>query len=182
MTHSDSKQFDTTLTWPLGLYMWNGKGSMKCFPCRETLSSFGWGSSRSWCLAPRGPLPGASLARLCLSVEPTFANLSLTSHAFWPKAWSMFKFLGIKIPPYHFLLTLGVLTLDSLRSLSRGHTDPFSLPYDPSLPRQQAAREEARTFNRLSISDPMFFSPWEMGSSHACKGACSLGWKGYYWA
>lgn len=81
----------------------------------------------------------------------------------------MFKFLGIKIPPYHFLLTLGVLTLDSLRSLSRGHTDPFSLPYDPSLPRQQAAREEARTFNRLSISDPMFFLHEKWGAAMPAK-------------
>lgn len=94
------------------------------------------------------------------------------------KVWSMFKFLGIKIPPYHFPLTLWVpLTLDSLRSLSWCHTDPFSLPYDPSLPRQEAAREEARTFNRLSISDPMFFSSMGNGEQSSLQGCQLIGLK-----
>ena len=132
--------------------------------------------------SPRKNIALYEQCSICSSLSFSGANICQFIIAFkciltkkHTKAWSMFKCLGIKIPSYHFLLTLWALTLDSLRSLSRDHTDPFSLPYDPSLPRQQAAREEARTFNRLSISDPMFCSPREMGSSHACKGASSLG-------
>lgn len=47
------------------------------------------------------------------------------------------------------------LVADSLRSQTWGHTDPFSFPDDASLPGQQADGEEARTVNRLSISDPV---------------------------
>lgn len=67
------------------------------------------------------------------------------------------------------------LAPDSLRSLTRGHADPFSFPGDPSLPRQQAAGEETGTFNRLSISALMSFSPREMWSNHPCRGTSSLG-------
>ena len=97
------------------------------------------------------------------------------------KVCPMFKFLGKKIPPTIFADSVGTpsakaaLAPDSLRSLTRGHTDPFSFPDDPSLPRQQAAGKETRTFIRLSISDLMSFSPREMGSNHPCKGTSSLG-------
>ena len=45
------------------------------------------------------------------------------------------------------------LAADSMRSQTWGHTDPFSFPDDSSLPRQKAEGKEARTVNRLFISD-----------------------------
>lgn len=207
ITHCNSKQLHEIETWlPDHQSVWDVRSPMKSSPCREPPSILvGRGlpfivqfiESKSaypsqWHLA--ASLPGVIGVCLLFSPlsPPSFSgtNICQVGIAFGcilakkqTKASSMVTFFGIKIHPIFFLILWAPQEPRHFwppihwKVWTWGHTDHFFFPDDPSLSSQQAAKEEARPVNRLSISDSVFVSPWDMGGNCPCKGASSLGWR-----